>query len=139
MDLLYAGHFAGLFAWFRATAISPGSPRAIRESRSPAFCFGGENAGASFSACDRFYLYEVFIKKESDPAHPAQKPKPPKELRNDKNLLNLFNNAIEAASDEEGWAQLGEVGAISVKQRMILIAQLRVFKTQPARRAIGLL
>jgi len=111
MDLLYAGHFAG-FCLVSSDSDFTRLASRIRESGRSVYGFGERKTPRAFvSACDRFIYTEVFIKKESDPAHPAQKPKPQKELRNDKNLLNLFNNAIEAASDEEGWAQLGEVGS----------------------------
>ena len=32
-----------------------------------------------------------------------------RELRQDKKLLNLFRSAIDSASDENGWANLGHV------------------------------
>ncbi len=39
-----------------------------------------------------------------------------KELRGDTKLVSLFRSAIEAASDESGWAHLGRVGSNIVKQ-----------------------
>ena len=39
-----------------------------------------------------------------------------KDLRADTRLLNLFRTAIEAASDDSGWAHLGAVGTNIVKQ-----------------------
>ncbi|MCJ7580477.1 MAG: OST-HTH/LOTUS domain-containing protein, partial [Candidatus Aminicenantes bacterium] len=41
----------------------------------------------------------------------ASKPRSAKELRCDTKLLNLVRSAIEAASDETGWAQLSPVGS----------------------------
>jgi uncharacterized LabA/DUF88 family protein len=111
MDLLYAGHFAG-FCLVSSDSDFTRLASRIRESGRSVYGFGERKTPRAFvSACDRFIYTEVFIKKESDPAHPAQKPKLQKELRNDKDLLNLFKNAIDAESDEEGWAQLGAVGS----------------------------
>lgn len=44
------------------------------------------------------------------------KAKSAKELRGDTKLVGLLRNAIDAASDEEGWAHLGAVGSYIAKQ-----------------------
>ena len=46
----------------------------------------------------------------------APKQRSAKELRGDSKLMNMLRNAIEAASDETGWASLGPVGSIINKQ-----------------------
>ena len=46
---------------------------------------------------------------------PSQ-PIPGNKLRQDTQLMNLFRTAIAAASDENGWAYLGQVGTNIVKQ-----------------------
>ncbi|MDZ7579696.1 MAG: OST-HTH/LOTUS domain-containing protein [Deltaproteobacteria bacterium] len=38
------------------------------------------------------------------------------ELREDTKLLNLLRNAVEASSDDSGWAHLGTVGSNIAKQ-----------------------
>ena len=38
------------------------------------------------------------------------------ELKQDTKLVNLLRNAVEASSDESGWAHLGSVGSNIVKQ-----------------------
>jgi hypothetical protein len=38
------------------------------------------------------------------------------QLKGDAALVNQLRNAVEAASDDEGWAHLGAVGAILTKQ-----------------------
>jgi len=43
-------------------------------------------------------------------------PIPGNKLRQDTRLMNLFRTAIAAASDENGWAYLGQVGTNIVKQ-----------------------
>ena len=44
-------------------------------------------------------------------------PRSPAQLKKDAGLINLLRNAIDAASDDEGWAGLGGVGSIITKQR----------------------
>ena len=39
------------------------------------------------------------------------------QLKADAGLVNLLRNAVEAASDEDGWAPLVSVGQIITKQR----------------------
>jgi hypothetical protein len=38
------------------------------------------------------------------------------EVGKDKRLVNLLRNAVDAASDDTGWAFLGSVGSLLVKQ-----------------------
>lgn len=54
--------------------------------------------------------------KEEAGSEPEIKRKTDKELRGDSKLLNLIRKAIEAASDESGWAHLGGVGSSILKQ-----------------------
>ncbi len=46
----------------------------------------------------------------------APKQRSAKELRGDTHLMNLLRGAIEAASDDTGWAGLGAIGSIINKQ-----------------------
>ncbi|HAJ78958.1 MAG TPA: Maebl [Fibrobacteres bacterium] len=111
MDLLYTKTFSGFCLTSSDSDFTRLASR-IRESGCKVFGFGEKKTPKPFvAACDRFIYTEVFIKKENDSTKPTLKPKPQKELQNDNNLLSLFNGAIEATSDEEGWAQLGTVGS----------------------------
>ena len=47
---------------------------------------------------------EVIVKKSSS------------ELKQDTKLVRMLRNAVEASSDESGWAQLGPVGSNLAKQ-----------------------
>ena len=38
-------------------------------------------------------------------------------LKGDTALVNMLRNAVEASSDDDGWAHLGSVGNIITKQR----------------------
>jgi hypothetical protein len=66
------------------------------------------------SACDKFIFTEVLRFQEN--AEPAVKKKAANELKKDAKLVGLLRNALDAASDESGWAHLGAVGSNIAKQ-----------------------
>ena len=110
MDLLYAGHFAG-FCLVSSDSDFTRLAARIRESGKRVYGFGEMKTPRPFvSACDRFIYTEVFSKKPEDQQEPSLIPQSIKELRGDTTLMNLLRSAIEACSDEAGWAQLGPVG-----------------------------
>jgi hypothetical protein len=67
-------------------------------------------------ACDLFIYNEIF---RSAPVtdDDSRTRVPSSELRQDRALVSLFRSAIDAASDENGRAPLGQVGNIILKQR----------------------
>jgi uncharacterized LabA/DUF88 family protein len=110
MDLLYAGHFAG-FCLVSSDSDFTRLAARIRESGRRVYGFGEMKTSRPFvSACDRFIYTEVFAKKPEDQQESSLVPRNIKELRGNTALLNLLRSAIEACSDEVGWAQLGPVG-----------------------------
>ena len=77
--------------------------------------FGEQKTPKAFvSACDKFIFLEVLITKED--SEPAVRKRSTNELKGDTKLVTLFRNAIEAASDESGWAHLGAVGSNIAQQ-----------------------
>ena len=74
------------------------------------------------AACDKF-IYIENLRFGEDAAAPAgAEPSPPKrasaaQLKQDAALVNQLRNALEAASDDDGWATLGSVGQIITKQQ----------------------
>ena len=67
------------------------------------------------AACDKFIYTEVLRPKEEDGGR--SKTRQTEDLKRDKgHLANLFRNAIDAYSDDDGWAQLGRVGSNIAKQ-----------------------
>ncbi len=78
--------------------------------------FGEQKTPQSFvSACDKFVYTEVLRSKESVEGSMVKKMSTSK-LKMDTKLVSLFRNAIEAASDDSGWAHLGDVGNNIAKQ-----------------------
>lgn len=115
MDLLYAGTFDGFCIVSSDSDFTRLASR-IRESGKRVIGFGEEKTPRPFvTACDQFIYTEVFKKAAVD----GEGPSPRKEgsvLKQDAQLVGLFRSAIEAASGEDGWASLGTVGQIIVKQ-----------------------
>ncbi len=111
MDLLYAGNFAG-FCLVSSDSDFTRLAARIRESGRRVYGFGEMKTPRPFvSACDRFIYTEVFAKKpEEDQRESSLRPQNTKELRGDTKLTNLLRAAIEACSDDAGWAHLGPVG-----------------------------
>jgi uncharacterized LabA/DUF88 family protein len=110
MDLLHMRALDG-FCIVSSDSDFTGLARRIRENGLLVVGFGEKKTPKAFvAACDRFVYTEVL---EPRAAKPAGKPaSPPKDDR----LVALIRAAIEAASDDTGWAPLGGVGSNIAKQ-----------------------
>ncbi|NDU73893.1 NYN domain-containing protein [Actinomadura sp. DSM 109109] len=122
MDLLYSDRFDG-FCLVSSDSDFTRLAARIRESGLTVYGFGERKTPKPFmAACDKFVYMENLLYDQS-PAAPAAatlKPAPPTpaaRLKQDTALVSLLRNAVEAASDEDGWAALGSVGQIITKQR----------------------
>jgi len=121
MDLLYSGRFDG-FCIVSSDSDFTDLAQRIRASGLTVYGFGERKTPEAFvKACDRFIYIENLTSPEAAAA-PGTAPKPaPRtpaaKLKGDTALVNLLRNAVEAASDEDGWAHLGSVGNIITKQR----------------------
>jgi hypothetical protein len=74
------------------------------------------------AACDKFVYVENITTAETPAVLPgtaaaAAFPLPAAKLKGDTALVNLLRKAVEAASDDDGWADLANVGHIITKQR----------------------
>jgi uncharacterized LabA/DUF88 family protein len=115
MDLLYTGHFAGFCIVSSDSDFTRLAAR-IRESGLRVYGFGEQKTPKPFvSACDRFIYTEVFSAPSSGGKIEGNRQRSAKALRSDSTLLKLLRDAIEAASDEAGWAPLGAVGSLISK------------------------
>jgi len=109
MDLLYTGDFGGFCIVSSDSDFTRLASR-LRESGKVVYGFGEQKTPKPFvAACDRFIYTEVFVADVSQGE--TIKRRTSQELRQDTKLCNLFRQAIEAASDEDGWANLGPIGS----------------------------
>ena len=114
MDLLYTRRFDG-FCLVSSDSDFTRLASRMREEGVIVYGFGEQKTPKSFvSACDKFIFTEVLRSQEN--AEPAVKKKTGKDLKGDTKLVNLFRSAIEAASEESGWANMGAVGSTIAKQ-----------------------
>ena len=115
MDLLYSGRFNGFCIVSSDSDFTRLAAR-IRESGLIVYGFGERKTPDPFvAACDKFIYTDILVAK-ADEEQPL-KPRTATELKRDSGLVNLLRNAVEAASDDDGWAGLGGVGSIITKQR----------------------
>lgn len=114
MDLLYTNKFDGFCIVSSDSDFTKLASR-IRESGLVVYGFGEKKTPEAFvSACDKFIYTEVLLSKEDDT--PSIKRKSANELKQDTKLVNLLRNAVEASSDDSGWAHLAPVGSNIAKQ-----------------------
>ncbi len=114
MDLLYTKHFDG-FCLVSSDSDFTRLASRIREESLLVYGFGEKKTPKAFvSACDKFIFTEVLRFQENTEV--AVKQKTANELKRDAKLVALLRSALEAASDESGWAHLGAVGSNIAKQ-----------------------
>lgn len=114
MDLLFTKRFDG-FCLVSSDSDFTRLASRIREEGLTVYGFGEEKTPQPFlSACNKFIYTEVL--RVEDDASPAIAKKSPKELQRDTKLVALLKSAVESASDDSGWANLGTVGSNIVKQ-----------------------
>jgi len=114
MDLLYTENFDG-FCLVSSDSDFTRLAARIRESGLLVYGFGERKTPSAFrSACDKFIYTEV-LRAKIDEGTPITR-KTTAELKQDARLVNLLRNAVEASSDDRGWAALGAVGNNIAKQ-----------------------
>lgn len=117
MDLLYSERLDGFCIVSSDSDFTRLAAR-IRESGLTVYGFGERKTPKPFvAACDKFIYIENLTYPEDAAAAPEPPPPTPAaKLKGDTALVSLLRNAVEAASDDDGWAQLGSVGHIITKQ-----------------------
>jgi hypothetical protein len=117
MDLLYTGRFGGFCLVSSDSDFTKLASR-LRESGVTVYGFGERQTPQAFvKACDRFLYMDVLSAPTDEPGTSANEQRPPaRTLRQDTKLQNLLRSAIQAGSDEDGWAHLAQVGAFIAKQ-----------------------
>ena len=112
MDLLYAGHLDGFCIVSSDSDFTKLASR-LRESGKRVYGFGEQKTPRPFvTACDRFIYTEVFTSTPDG----GTKRRGTQELQRDKEFIALAGSAVDAASDDSGWASLGAVGSNLTKQ-----------------------
>ncbi|MBA3019166.1 MAG: NYN domain-containing protein [Proteobacteria bacterium] len=114
MDLLYTGKFDGFCIVSSDSDFTKLASR-IREAGLFVYGFGERKTPNAFvSACDKFIFTEV-LRSKDDYSEKIRR-KTISELKKDTKLVNLLRNAVEASSDDFGWAHLASVGSNIAKQ-----------------------
>lgn len=144
MDLLYSGRFDG-FCLVSSDSDFTRLAARLRESGLTVYGFGERKTPKPFvAACDKFiYTENLAFADPDEPDEPgdlaaagepaggadggktaaaASAAGGPRrasaaQLKGDASLVTLLRKAVEAASDDDGWAMLSNVGAILTKQR----------------------
>ena len=122
MDLLYSGRFDGFCIVSSDSDFTRLAAR-LRESGLTVYGFGERKTPKPFvAACDKFIYIENLTFAEAEAAPDVEPLKrPPRasaaQLKGDAALVKQLRSAVEAASDDDGWAPLGGVGAIVTNQR----------------------
>ncbi|UVS78516.1 NYN domain protein [Actinokineospora sp. UTMC 2448] len=122
MDLLYTGRFDG-FCIVSSDSVFTRLAARLRESGLTVYGFGERKTPHPFvAACDKFIYVENLGYTTSPTAQAGAAPKPrpavpAAQLKGDTALVNQLRNAVDAASDDDGWASLANVGHILLKQR----------------------
>jgi uncharacterized LabA/DUF88 family protein len=124
MDLLYSGRFDGFCIVSSDSDFTRLAAR-LRESSMTVYGFGERKTPKPFvAACDKFIYVENLRFEEDDtvagnagPKQAKRKPATATQLKGDAALMGLLRNAVDAASDDDGWAPLAAVGNIITNQR----------------------
>jgi len=121
MDLLYSGNLDGFCLVSSDSDFTKLASR-LRESGKTVYGFGESRTPHSLvAACDRFIYLDV-LRAVEKPRQPSEEELAPPvrrstgELRGDAKLVKLLRDGIDAASDDDGWANLGGVGSHVAKQ-----------------------
>jgi uncharacterized LabA/DUF88 family protein len=122
MDLLYSGRFDG-FCLVSSDSDFTRLAGRLRESGLTVYGFGERKTPKPFvAACDKF-IYIENLRREgaadgsADQVQAAARRASAAELKRNTPLVSQLRYAVEAASDDDGWAQLGQVGMLITKQQ----------------------
>jgi uncharacterized LabA/DUF88 family protein len=114
MDLLYSGNFSGFCIVSSDSDFTRLAAR-LREAGLTVYGFGEKKTPVALvAACDKF-IYTELLKPDLAET-PVKAGKTTKELKCDTRLVTLLRNAVQASSDESGWASLSKVGGNIDKQ-----------------------
>ena len=114
MDLLYSGKFNG-FCLVSSDSDFTRLASRIRESGLLVYGFGEQKTPSAFVSAGDKFIYTEVLRAKTDESKAIAK-KSTAQLKQDTKLVTLLRNAVEASSDDSGWAALGTVGNKIAKQ-----------------------
>lgn len=115
MDLLYRAKLDG-FCLVSSDSDFTRLASRIREEGLMVIGFGERKTPRAFvTACDRFIHTDIL--RGAAPERANEPKKTASELKHDRKLVDLLRWAVEASEDDEGWANLGAVGAKVMSQQ----------------------
>ncbi|KAJ5987061.1 NYN domain limkain-b1-type [Penicillium sp. IBT 35674x] len=122
MDLLYSSRFDG-FCLVSSDSDFTRLAARIRESGLIVYGLGEQMTPKPFvAACDKFIYTENLVHLEKLVPHAERvvhapgNPSPAKQTQEDEHLANQLRTTVEAACDDDGWAQLSDVGTLLTKK-----------------------
>lgn len=107
MDLLYTGNFNGFCIVSSDSDFTKLASR-IRESGLLVYGFGEQKTPSAFVSAFYKFIYTELLRAKTDESVAIAK-KTSNELKQDSKLVTLLRNAVEASSDDSGWAHLAPV------------------------------
>lgn len=121
MDLLYSRRYDG-FCLVSSDSDFTRLAARIREWGLIVYGLGEKKTPRPFvAACDKFIYTENLVHLDELVPHADRvivpgSPSPAKQVQNDKHLAGQLRTTVEAASDDDGWAMLSEVGHLLTKK-----------------------
>lgn len=111
MDLLYARTLDGFAIVSSDADFTPLVMRILAEGLK-VYGFGEKKTPEPFvNACSQFTYVEGLVQPTAEPETPARRAVNAKKLRSDTRLVQMLRNAVDAASANDDWANLGAVGS----------------------------
>lgn len=115
MDLLFRAKLDG-FCLVSSDSDFTRLASRIREEGLMVIGFGERKTPRAFvTACDRFVFTDIL--RGAAPEREKEPRKSATELKHDRKLVDMLRWAVEASEDEDGWANLGAVGAKITSQQ----------------------
>ncbi|GAA3686436.1 NYN domain-containing protein [Nocardioides ginsengisoli] len=108
MDLLYAGNVEA-FALVSSDSDFTRLATRIRESGKRVYGIGARKTPQSFVAAVDTFIYVEVLGQEGEPGDADEAPEEPTTPL--PNLQSLLTRAVNATSDDDGWAHLGAIGS----------------------------
>lgn len=128
MDLLYTRRFDG-FCLVSSDSDFTRLASRLREEGLLVYGFGEQKTPEPFvSACDKFIYTEVLRPSVDAPTAVTELPKALDVADDKQTLIELIANAVEAVSEDSGWAHLGAVGSNITKLRPNFDSRLYGYK-----------